>query len=145
MNSDVALDDFDSKINMEKIRALTDGLVAHPLIDVTTLVGDKVVYDCPSGSCKGLCLLNMPGVAVQLAEAEAGTIFPAHTHSDGAVEYLIVIDGELVHEIDGRTVSASTGGFLFVHAGASHSVIAVAKTRMIGITIPRSEGYPNAK
>jgi mannose-6-phosphate isomerase-like protein (cupin superfamily) len=135
--------DFDSDANMKRLRELTEKLVSHPLKDIAVMHGDQVAYDCPAGSCIGKCLMSDAAVSVQYAEAVAGTVFPTHSHSTGVVEYLIIIEGELIHEIDGRTVTATAGGYLFVHAGATHSLMAVTDVRMIGVTIPQSEGYPH--
>jgi mannose-6-phosphate isomerase-like protein (cupin superfamily) len=127
--------------NLARLRELTDSLHVIPLRSIATFVGNKVDYQCVKGECHGFALLNDGSIAVQYAEATAGTVMKPHMHIDNK-EFLLVISGHLQSEVDGVVTEARNGEMIVVEPGTTHTPSAVEDTRMIGITIPASPGYP---
>jgi mannose-6-phosphate isomerase-like protein (cupin superfamily) len=134
---------FDPIENLKKIREFTERNIT-PLKSLGTFVNDEVSYECLKGSCKGWALKKTEHVAVQYAEMEANTEMREHTHI-GNDEYLIVIEGELFSRIGEEVSSARAGGCLHIEAGQTHVPFCEVQTKIIGVTVPASEGYPNAR
>lgn len=127
--------------HLDRIRELTETLHVIPLKSIASLSEGRVYYDCLEGSCYGHNLFNDGTIAVQYAEMEEGTVMKPHTHTDNK-EYLIVISGHLQSTIDGVTSDARDGECIEIQPGETHIPSAPVKTRLIGITVPSSAGYP---
>lgn len=116
------------------------------LIRLTELVREmragQVEYKLDVGRCSGTGLLNTPAVAVQDSTMSAGAVFPAHTHD--VYEVLVVYAGSIrVTRYDEDVIIAAPAA-VCIPIDTPHCVEALSEAHIIGVTIPRSPGYPNA-
>ena len=130
--------------SLKRLRELTHKLPHSPLIDFVESAGNFMVsYAVDDGTCSGVGLLNRENIAVQVCEISKGAEFPKHFHE--AVEILIVISGELCIKYVGseKMSTVKDRESHTIPQGVLHSVVAVEETVLIGITMPRAEGYPD--
>lgn len=114
----------------EMINGSTDSAVTNYVVD--------------SGCSVGWGLYKDGRIAVQRNELSAGTIFPAHTHTDKA-EWIIVYNGSIRFWYgDTDTVVLQVGDSLKLEPNVPHSAEVLELCHMIAITIPADEGYPDA-
>jgi quercetin dioxygenase-like cupin family protein len=90
----------------------------------------------------GVGLFYSNDVAIQMAFCEAG-IFPEHVHKE--IEHIIVVRGSCIFHFEDRQITLHRGDSLRISPNELHSVEILENTKMIGITIPSSPGYPRAK
>lgn len=128
---------------LQKLELLTHEL--PPLQYLTQRVGTAwVEYSVRNGYCLGLGLYKNEEAAVQRSIMTAGTVFPQHRHPD-AIEILIVTHGSLtIFENAQEKRTISIGELHSFARGIPHSIQALEDTRLIGITVPAGEGYPDA-
>lgn len=129
---------------LRRLKALSETLTMIPLVSISKFDGAKVSYECFKGTCEGIGLWHDGAVAVQYAEMSAGAELRPHTHI-GNREYLIVVSGHLRSECAGVVSEAREGECIVVKEGSTHVVSSPVATKLVGITVPASEGYPNAR
>jgi len=134
--------DFDPEATLARIKEFTERADIIPLKSIGTFINNEVTYECEKGNCRGWALWKTEGCAVQYAEMEADTIMREHTHT-GNKEILVVIEGELFSRIGDEVSSAKVGECIVIPAETTHTPFTEIQTKVIGITIPASEGYPN--
>lgn len=110
---------------------------------VRSFNGDCVVYDLDVGETIGFGLLKNPLVAVQKARLTPGAEFPLHLHNE--IEHLILYKGDLtINFSNGERVNMILGDHCKIIPGEAHSCYTKGGAWLIAITIPASEGYPDA-
>ena len=82
-------------------------------------------------------------VAVQHLSIEKNTILKKHV--DSVAEHIIVVDGEIFQDIDGSITNAKKNGYLFVAPNKPHLLYSHESAKVICISVPASEGYPNGR
>jgi hypothetical protein len=128
-----------------KLRELTEKLppMASAVVPLVTLVqaikSSIIEYAVRDGFCFGVGLWKSEDVAVQKAFASKGTTFPVHVHKEH--EFIILIKGS--YRDNGSEYRAPD--VVHYHPDECHSPLFLEDCWMIAITIPPSEGYPNAK
>lgn len=123
--------------NLEMLRELTHQLTLEDI--VRKRCSDWIRYEVSKGNCIGVGLLHERSVAVQKSFMSAGTIFPAHVHSE--TEFLIIYEGSL--ECDGKVYSAAD--VLKIAPEQEHVVKALEDTWMVAVIIPASSAYPESE
>ena len=125
--------------SLSKLDYMTDRL--PPLSDfIATKLGRTVEYAMDSGVCFGIGALNQDDVAVQKSFISQGAKFPHHDHKE--VEILAVFKGEIQVSTNSCDKTLGVGDVIKISPEEEHSVNALSDAWIIGITIPRSEGYP---
>ena len=87
-----------------------------------------------------------PGGAVVVCTMEEGQVFPAHKQ-EYCTEILTVLGGLLevsITEHGEGVVILGPGMHVALQPGVVHRVKALAATTVIGVTVPKDGGYPNA-
>lgn len=101
-----------------------------------------IKYELECGDCFGFNLLYEENCSIQKAYMSKDSFFPQHEHT--SKEILIVIDGEVkVHKFGSESVVLKVGDTIEINPGEIHTVHSLKDTWMIGISIPREEGYPS--
>lgn len=125
-----------------KIEALSE--VAPSFFNlVSTLDGTFVEYEVDGGFSVGNGLCHDGDCAIQKNFVTGGSIFPTHTHDE--FEYIIILEGEGEVVIDDVRSSFQARDCIVIKPGQSHTWVYTKHTKMIGITIPASKGYPHGK
>ena len=127
--------------NLERIKELTETVV--PLIDIVKLMDDCVTYNTSRGEIIGHGLLNIKQIAIQLAVMGVETNMVCHYHDE--YEIIILYDGDFTLSIEGEDIAAQLGVPLIVSPGVAHIAKSVNGCKIIGITVPASNAYPNGK
>jgi quercetin dioxygenase-like cupin family protein len=107
---------------------------------IADLSGSFVEYEVEGGFSVGHGVLHDEDCAIQKNFASAGAMFPEHTHPE--YEYIIIICGEGEVIIGDERKSFRENDCIVIKPGQSHSWSYTKHTKMIGITIPASKGYP---
>ena len=129
----------DQEQNLERMRELVDKL-PPPLTALALEAVAGIHYVTEGGECMGVCLFNVPRVAVQRAFMSEGARLPIHTH-DGK-EVLVLYAGALTVTVGAETRKYGAGDVIEFVAHTAHVVAAQTDTWMIAVTIPADEGYP---
>ena len=136
--------------DIEKLREITENLPPLPVIHKN----GKVEVDMEAGDSVATGVMAIPGVAVADVVMTPGSMTPMHTHPER--EWFIVYDGDLVviaYECEKgshyKAVKAEyelgVGDYFFVEADSKHSVGSRKGARLIAISVPRSEVFPNVR
>ena len=135
--------------NIEKLNSLINNLPPVPkLVDLATvgsfdnITNYKTIEDI--GTCFGIGLLYKKEIAVQEMFLSKDTKFPFHAH-DPEVEFGIVYKGLLEVNIDGEKTKVGVGDCIKFNPTEIHASKALEDTWLIAISIPKVDGYPNAK
>ncbi len=105
----------------------------------TCMVG----WETSGGLAQAWGLLKEPEVAVCRSELEAGTVF--HFHQHDAAEWLLVYVGEIeIQYPEGGGAILAPGDSIRFGAGRPHRVVARTDVKLIAVTIPADEGFPDA-
>lgn len=105
---------------------------------------NSIEYDIDGGKCYGIGLLSQAEISVQKAFMSKGSIFPKHNHE--VSEWLLVYEGKLLIDYcDETQEEISVGEAVHFLPGKDHRVIALEDTKYIGIVIPTTGGYPDAR
>ena len=105
---------------------------------------NSIEYDIDGGKCYGIGLLSQPEISAQKAFMSKGSIFPKHNHE--VSEWLLVYEGKLLIDYcDGTQEEISVSEAVHFLPGKDHRVIAIEDTKYIGIVIPTTGGYPDAR
>jgi mannose-6-phosphate isomerase-like protein (cupin superfamily) len=133
--------------NLKRLKELTSQLVSLPRI--SHIDGNKASYDMVSGECTGIGLINNGSVAAQYAEMSEGAEMECHIH-EGMKEIIICFEGDIsVTANEPTSVLAQTiiytGGIIVIDPFVPHLVKSMGGCKLIAITIPASQGYPEAK
>lgn len=126
--------------NLEELREMTESLPKDLTEIIAVMEGDTVVYDTLKGTCVGVALMNFPDAAVQRAYMPKGSIIREHCHDEW--ELIVVYKGKLKCFRESKTTIIKIRQFIVFPNGELHTVEALEDTRMVGITIPASAGYP---
>ena len=103
----------------------------------------SAVYEVVKGECGGIGLFRIADVAVQVAYMGRNTILKEHTHH--GVEILVLFEGDMSIHFGNGAVEAYVGDPVTIQANTPHYAESNNGCKMIAITIPASEGYPNGK
>ena len=129
-----------------KLRTLTNELSAVPFEHTLKHNEfDTIVYKTVDKQSVGfgMGIYKNKNIAVQKAFMCKGTILPKHFHEEK--EIIVVFEGELIIIREDKEKNYKKGDIVYFLPHENHVVMAKENTWMIGITIPASEGYPNAK
>jgi len=133
--------DFDLKQNLERIRELTETVT--PLHMIADITGNKAVYSVETGECGGLGLYKTKSVAVQIAYMGGKTELKCHDHDES--EILIPFEGDLEVEFKNGSIQGYIGDPIIISPNEPHVAKSNNGCKMIAITIPSSNGYPDGK
>jgi len=138
--------DFDN--NMIRLQELSLD-VAVDLKDIFIVEKDKVLYKTVQDRCEGVGLFKTHQVAVQFATLLPNTTFPLHPHAYEK-EILIVVEGSMYNRMlftdsskEAEFVLYEVGDVVEIQKGNSHYVHTVEGCKLIAITIPAAEAYPD--
>ena len=128
---------------IEDLKKLTEELPAVPkLEDLVSMSSPAVIeYEVEKGMSMAHSLLSKPDVGVMDLFLSKGTEFPTHQHLDEQ-EWGMIYKGSVEMEMDGDTKILTVGDFVWIKKGSVHSGVALEDTKMIAISIPRTDGYP---
>lgn len=117
------------KMLLDKYSRMTDG-------------GTVVTFKGPTGTAALRGLVKRPEVAVLDCVMLKGTTFPEHRH-ELEREWLMVYEGQLGVTMNGVTKIIKTGGVIEISPNDSHNSIALTDVRVIAVTMPADEGFPD--
>ncbi len=98
--------------------------------------------DMDKGTSLMFGLLNEPSISCAKQFVSKGSIFPQHTHNQK--EFLIVYEGEMLLEMEGNQYVLGIGGCIYINPGVEHGATFSSDCWFIAITIPQTEGWPQA-
>ena len=101
-----------------------------------------IVFDCGTADGVSVGLKKNADVAIVDLTLPAGGIFPAHDHE--TMEILIVYVGEVILRTDRAEYDLGPGSSKRINKGVMHSVEAITDAKLIVITVPAAEGFPDA-
>lgn len=127
--------------NLNRIRELTDSV--KPLHLIAKINEDHVIYSVEKGSCGGVALYKDEQMAIQLSFLGPDTILKNHVHDE--LEILICHEGDITVHMPGNDIDLERGGMVRIQPGTSHIAISKNGCRLVAITLPASDGYPNTK
>jgi quercetin dioxygenase-like cupin family protein len=123
-----------------RLREITGELARDPM----TMVFNTV----EGGDCIVRSLLSRENIGVVDAGIPEGHTFPEHAHAGHIVECLMIYQGRALVEYKyKKPVTVDSQDIVCFCDGELHRVTAVkgyGDVRLIGITIPRDEGFPGA-
>jgi quercetin dioxygenase-like cupin family protein len=125
--------------NLERIRELS----AHvsPFKNIADVHKDIADYKCIQGEVTGRNLFNIKGIAVQLACAGEHSILTPHSHDD-STEIVVAYEGHFTVWINGEGKEYKTGDVCVILPKTGHIFETKSGCKLIAITIPSAEGYP---
>jgi quercetin dioxygenase-like cupin family protein len=127
--------------SLTKLKLMTEGMA--PSLDAFACTTSNVVeYEMDKGTAIAFGLWKQPNIAVSRTFFSGGSLFPEHSHNEK--EYLIVYQGQLDVTVEGKIISVTSGDTITICPGQAHSAEAIGDTRLIAITIPAAEGFPEA-
>jgi mannose-6-phosphate isomerase-like protein (cupin superfamily) len=129
-----------SEENLERLRELTEKFINFN--SITKIDNTRVDYRVGSGHCEGNGVFNDDRAAIQVANLGVDTIFPPHAHNEN--EILICIQGEVIVSSAIESRLLKVGDVIKIEPGMVHNCFSKDGATIIGITIPASEGYPDA-
>lgn len=131
----------DGQHDSQHLKALNDLLPQLTGI-VRSQTPSAVEYETESGTCLGIPLYTSPNgsVAVQRCLMSASARITTHQHD--VHETLVLYDGEATVTMNGTTSDMVRGVPVYIPPGTGHNVEARTDCWMIGVTQPRSNGYP---
>ena len=123
--------------HLATLRELTENLpdVPHGSPPRKRYVGE-------GGAWIGTGLWHEPAFAVQICEAPAGVMLPAHFHEGECRERLLVVSGLIRVEMNGVENVFGVGSCAEFAPGQAHQVTTLKPTRIVAVTIPAEEDYP---
>lgn len=127
---------------LDKLEELTERLIPNLQALTKNRNGQFIEWETYGGFCNGVGLDKEDSHAVVKAYAAGGTVFPSHTHD--AVEVLVFVTGKGVAHLEGEGSREFRAPYmLWIEPGVEHSVEFLESTKLIAITIPASDGYPD--
>jgi quercetin dioxygenase-like cupin family protein len=131
--------DLDSS-HLDKLREKTRQLPEFP--QERFIVGSRFYeYNVHDGLCFARHLFSDDNVSVAVWKNEEGSEFPAHRHEEK--EWLIVFKGKMEAYIEGEgTITVGEGQSLILEPNIVHSIKFLEETHSIGVTVPKSEDFP---
>ena len=109
------------------------------LIAGTNPNGNTLIYE---GGAEGHALYSGADAAIQRSFLKAGTKFESHCHA--STEIVVVLSGVFHSSTAFITCVTPVAGVIVFQPGISHSHVAETDCWVIGILVPRDEGYPGA-
>lgn len=124
---------------LERLEELTPKLPS--LVMPLDTVGFVEYITQDGGYAIGFNLYSSPSVAVQRALLTEKTIFPVHCHDQS--EVLVVYDGIARVRRGDQDILLGRGECCMFTPGEPHSIsVEEAPLWVIGVSVPRAEGYP---
>jgi len=133
-----------TKNSLDQLKLLTPLLPEIPnLVDLISIPDTIINYNIPNGTSLGFKLLFEDKVAVQKHFLSLGSKFPTHLH-ENSIECLIVYEGKLKVTIDNEEIVKvlTPGESINIPKNSTHKVQALEDTWLIGVIIPKEDGYP---
>jgi len=125
--------------NLTKLRELTEELIAFP-----PMTNDSAGFEVIKGKCLSWFLWQHEDIIkindFWMAE---GTDFPAHQHAEE--EYAIVYKGKAIFKKEGKEIIMTEGVYVHTPARVLHSASFPEECRVVVISMPPTEEYPNAR
>ena len=132
--------------NLKRIRELSDD--PRTLPHIAHIHEELAEYDMTSGSCFGVGLFWIEGVAVQHSEMSEDSELKSHMH-EGIKEILICYEGDLqiFTKVKDELVEAkiTSGGIIVIPPDIPHIAKSIRGCKIIAVSIPASSGYPKTK
>lgn len=126
--------------NIVKLRALTETLKFAQTIR-TPEAPQTIHFDVTEGTGYGVGLYSEDdNISVMRCYFSKGTKYPEHHHPEW--EFVLVYKGELHLIVDGKKRILPEKGFYYLNPGQRHSGYFPQETKLICLTIPRSEDFP---
>jgi len=130
---------WEEKNNLEVLEELTNALSLKRMSDLS---GNHVEYRAQVGTVLGFGLFKDGEVGIQRAFMSKGSIIHPHFHPEW--EIVIVYHGKLKFRYDSKEQVIGVNEYIVFANSEPHDAEALEDTWMIAVTIPASEGYPNA-
>ena len=126
--------------NLEKLKELTDQLPSFE--DLVSKSGSITEVETLKGNVFMFGLYSVPAISVARAFMSANTEIELHTHAE--FELFVVYEGRMMLNVEGKEFGVEVRQSGYVLPNIPHSAYFPVDTKVIAITIPSSEGYPNA-
>jgi len=128
--------------HIRKLRELTESLPPVPKLIKVAADNCYAEYETESGFTAAFKLVKEPEVAVAKAIFSPDTTVTWHIH-DNSKEWLIVYAGSItVLLTDNTDRILKVGESITLMAGEIHSIVSKKGARVIAITIPADETFP---
>ena len=141
---------FNPNVNLENIRKYTARPDIVPLLAIAHIDGNLATYECDSGTAIGRGILNIPEMAIVEVGMSENCSVLEHNHT--VLEIITVITGKVIIDIqrpDGglgtNRVTLRPSESITIPVGACHTVSCVEPSKIICISIPPDEGFPDGK
>jgi quercetin dioxygenase-like cupin family protein len=128
--------------SLTKLKLMTEGM-APSLDTFACTTSDVVEYEMDKGMAVAFGLWKQKKIAVSRTIFSSGSLFPEHSHNEK--EFIIVYEGHLDIIVEGKTTSLTPGDTITICPGQAHSAKAIVDTKVIAITVPAAEGFPETK
>jgi quercetin dioxygenase-like cupin family protein len=128
--------------SLTKLKLMTEGM-APSLNAFACTTSDVIEYEMEKGAAISFGLWKQESIAVARTFFSGGSIFPEHSHNEK--EFIVVYEGQMDITIEEKTTALTAGDMIVVCPGQAHGAVAVGDTRIIAITIPAAEGFPETK
>jgi len=135
------MDKFRSENQLDRIATLAATL-PPPLSTFVETVDSCIDYCVDEGECQGIGIWKEEGLAVQIASATAGSVFPLHRHAKER-EVIGIISGRGVYTTGGVDIVIEPCEAIIIEPGVAHSWKFPEKTRLWAITMPADRGFPD--
>ena len=135
---------------VKRLREIYNKLKKVPNLDKLLIKNSSIVqYETETGVCSASILKSCPQIAIIDSEMGPNTLLKCHQHAKG-YELLIVYMSEGIHDntgltvhyLDGRKENVAVNGFCVIEKDVAHIVSCENKISLIGVTVPKDDGYP---
>ena len=127
--------------SLTKLKLMTEGM-APSLGAFAGGQPDVIEYEMEKGTAIAFGLWKQKDVAVSRTFFSGDSIFPEHSHNEK--EFIIVYEGQMNVTVEGKIITLTPGDLVTICPGQAHSAEAVVDTRIIAVTVPAAEGFPEA-
>jgi hypothetical protein len=137
-----------NSMEIDKLDELYENLKRIPNLDEILIKRNGLIeYETEHGKCTAIPLKSTGKIGVLDCTIEENSLLKIHKHMQG-LEILIVYDSEdgksgmEVHFQDGSIKHVGVSELIVIEKDVPHTVSAKQKIKLIGITIPKDQGYP---
>jgi len=126
--------------SLDRLKNLTPSLPSLPSMILSEGRGHVIEYRTDDGVSVAVGLHKSGDVAVCRAVNSAG-YFPEHSHQEH--ETVVIVEGVAIYHLPDGDIEIGPGQSIYIAPDVPHSTTFVVTTRLIAITVPAAEGFPD--
>jgi quercetin dioxygenase-like cupin family protein len=131
---------FDMGTNLDRIRELTENVV--PFSSTSVIKGDEIFMTMGKGCAAGHSVFKEKDGAILVIDVEAGSLHQCHFHAER--EIVIVLNGSIEVITSKYIKFINQYEYVVFEPMEHHTMQYHEATKVIAITIPSSEDFPDA-